>query len=124
MAVGEGLSLRADSLHRVHVLSKESEFGDTGERPKARNLAGRSSEDIELNSFRKPLPAAVCQYQCEACKHTIAVMPYVMEQRQFCSSCGGSFWKFKGVRKGGESNGIGSDKQIDASFHRKMTKQA
>jgi len=48
-------------------------------------------------------------------------MPYTFEQRQFCPSCGGSFWKFKGVRKGGESSGCGSDRVINSSFHQKMT---
>jgi len=75
-----------------------------------------------MNSFRKPLPAAVCTYACDQCGHKIHAMPHTMESRQFCPSCGGSFWKFKGIRGKGESSGCGSDRTIDASFHRKLTK--
>lgn len=73
-------------------------------------------------SNRKPIPASMCNYQCLNCSHEIAAMPHAMETRQFCAACGDSMWKFKGLRKGGESNGGGSDKNIDSTFHRPMTK--
>ncbi len=72
-----------------------------------------------MTSNRKPLPAAVCTYECTTCAHKIHAMPHTMQTRQFCPGCGGSFWKFKGVRGKGESNGCGSDRTIDAGFHRK-----
>lgn len=72
-----------------------------------------------IQSNRKPIPASMCNYECLTCGHTIAAMPHAMESRNFCAACGGSMWKFKGLRNKGE--GCGSDRQIDASFHRKMT---
>ncbi len=73
---------------------------------------------------RKALPVCKCNYQCCDCGNTIAAMPYAMEDRNYCSACGGTMWQFKGIRDKGEYNGCGNDKVIDSTFHRKLTGKA